>query len=186
MAKAQGRSPFEVAYDLILEEDGHSMLFAPNSGFGNFSLEGCREIMESPHAIVGVSDGGAHVAHISDVSFSTFLLTYWGRDRAQGPLDVSWLVKRMTGDTAAAIGLNDRGILAAGYKADINVIDHDKLTIERPYMVHDLPKGGKRLLQKARGYVATIVSGVPVYRDGVATGALPGRLVRGAQPAPQA
>jgi N-acyl-D-aspartate/D-glutamate deacylase len=185
MAKAQGRSPFEVAYDMILEEDGHSMLFAPNSGFGNFSLEGCREIMESPHALVAVSDGGAHVAHISDVSFSTFLLTYWGRDRAQGPLDVSWLVKRMTGDTAAAIGLGDRGILAPGYKADINVIDHDKLTIERPYMVHDLPKGGKRLLQKAKGYVATIVSGVPVYREGIATGALPGKLVRGAQPAPR-
>jgi N-acyl-D-aspartate/D-glutamate deacylase len=141
-------------------------------------------MMESPLSVIGVSDGGAHVSHICDVSFSTFLLTYWGRDRPEGKLDLSWLVKRMTGDTAAIVGLLDRGVVAPGYKADLNVIDLDRLTIERPYMVHDLPCGAKRLLQRARGYVATILSGIPVYRDGEATGALPGRLVRGAQPAP--
>jgi N-acyl-D-aspartate/D-glutamate deacylase len=186
VAKARGISPFEVAYDWLLEDEGHAMLFAPNSGFGNYSLDGCRDIMENPLAVVAVADGGAHVAHISDTSFSTFLLTYWGRDRREGKLDLSWLIKRMTSDTAAVVGLGDRGVIAPGFKADINVIDHDRLTIERPYMVHDLPKGGKRLLQKARGYVATIVSGQTVYREGEATGVLPGRLVRGAQAAPRA
>lgn len=186
VAEARGVSPFEVAYDWLLEDDGHAMLFAPNSGFGNYSLDGCRDIMENPLAVVAVADGGAHVAHISDTSFSTFLLTYWGRDRREGTLDVSWLVRRMTGDTADVVGLADRGRIGPGYKADINVIDMDRLQIGRPYMVHDLPKGGKRLLQKARGYTATVVSGVPVYREGEATGALPGRLVRGAQKAPAA
>lgn len=185
LAKKQNRSPFEIVYDYLIEDDGHAILFAPNSGFGNHSLDGCREIMENPLSVIGVSDGGAHVSHICDTSFSTFLLTYWGRDRAQGKLDLSWLVKRMTGDTAAIVGLHDRGIIAPGYKADINVIDLDRLRIERPYMIHDLPQGAKRLLQRARGYVATILSGVAVYREGEATGALPGKLVRGAQPAPR-
>ena len=105
--------------------------------------------------------------------------------RPEGKLDVSWLIKKMTGDTANVVGLHDRGVLAPGFKADINVIDLDRLRIERPYMVHDLPMGAKRLMQRARGYVATIVSGVPVSRDGEHTGALPGRLVRGQQPAPR-
>ncbi|MHA1109142.1 MAG: N-acyl-D-amino-acid deacylase family protein, partial [Alphaproteobacteria bacterium] len=183
-AEAQGISPFEVVYDLLLEDDGHNMLFAPATGYGNYNLDGVRELMENPHSVVALSDGGAHVAHISDISFSTFLLTYWGRDRPEGKLDVSWLVKQMTGDTAAIVGLHDRGIIAPGYKADINVIDHDRLRIGRPYMVHDLPQGAKRLMQRAEGYVATIVSGQPVYREGEPTGALPGRLVRGAQAAP--
>jgi len=186
LAQAQGRTPFDVAYDCLMEDDGHAILFAPNSGFGNHSLDGCREIMENPLSVIAVSDGGAHVSHISDVSFSTFLLTYWGRDRPQGKLDLSWLVKRMTGDTAAVVGLHDRGVLAPGYKADINVIDLGRLQLERPYMTHDLPQGAKRLLQRARGYVATILSGVAVYREGEATGALPGKLVRGAQPRPKA
>ena len=186
MAAAEGRTTFEVAYDLLLEDDGHNMLFAPATGYADYSLDGCRELLENPHTVVGLSDGGAHVAHISDVSFSTYLLTYWGRDRPEGALDPSWLVKRMTGDTAAIVGLGDRGVIAPGFKADINVIDLDRLEIGRPYMVHDLPLGAKRLLQRARGYVATIVSGVPVYREGEATGALPGRLVRGPQPSPQA
>jgi N-acyl-D-aspartate/D-glutamate deacylase len=185
LAKAQGRTPFEVAYDVLIEDDGHAILFAPNSGFGNHSLDGCREIMENPLSAIAVSDGGAHVSHICDVSFSTFMLTYWGRDRPQGKLDLSWVVKRITGDTAAVVGLGDRGIVAPGYKADLNVIDLDRLQLERPYMTHDLPMGAKRLLQRARGYVATILSGVPVYREGEATGALPGTLVRGAQPAPR-
>jgi N-acyl-D-aspartate/D-glutamate deacylase len=185
-ARAEGRSPFEVAYDLMLEDDGHAMLFSPNSGYGYFSLDGCRELMENPLSVVGVSDGGAHVASICDSSFSTFLLTYWGRDVGNRRFDLGWLIKRATADTAALVGLNDRGVIAPGYKADINVIDFDNLRLARPYMVHDLPEGGKRLLQKAEGYVATIVSGRPVYRDGEATGELPGRLVRGAQPAPAA
>ncbi len=185
-AEAQGRDAFEFAYDLLLEDDGHSMMLAPNSGYANHSIEGIKDLLEHPRVVMGVSDGGAHVAHISDSSFSTFLLSYWGRDRPQGALDTSWLVQQMTGDTAAMVGLHDRGVLAPGYKADINVIDFDRLRNETPYMVHDLPLGGKRLLQRARGYVATIVSGQVVYREGEATGALPGRLVRGAQTAPAA
>ncbi len=183
-AEAQGISPFELVYDLLLEDDGHNMLFAPATGYANYNLDGVRELMESPHSVVALSDGGAHVAHISDISFSTYLLTYWGRDRPEGKLDVSWLVKKMTGDTAAIVGLHDRGIMAPGYRADINVIDLDRLRIRRPYMVHDLPHGAKRLMQRAEGYVATIVCGQPVYREGEPTGALPGRLVRGAQAAP--
>jgi N-acyl-D-aspartate/D-glutamate deacylase len=184
IAEATGCSVDEIAYDMLLEDDGYQMLFAPNNNFADYTLNACHELMQNPNTVISLSDGGAHVAHIVDVSYSTYLLTYWGRDRPEGALDTSWLIKRMTGDTAAMIGLLDRGIIAPGYKADINVIDHENLTIERPYMVHDLPMGAKRLLQKARGYTATIASGVPIYRDGEATGALPGRLVRGAQPAP--
>jgi N-acyl-D-aspartate/D-glutamate deacylase len=183
-AKSEGRDVFEIALDVMLKDDGHNILFAPNSGLINHSVECVREMLENPHTVVAVSDGGAHVAHISDISFSTFLLTYWGRDRPEGALDVGWVLKRMTKDTADAVGLYDRGVIAPGYKADINVIDHDRLTIEKPYMAHDLPMGAKRLLQRATGYVATIVSGEPVYREGDATGELPGKLVRGAQPEP--
>jgi N-acyl-D-aspartate/D-glutamate deacylase len=183
-ARAEGRSPFEVAFELMLEDDGRAMLFSPNSGYGYFNLEGCRELMENPLSVVGVSDGGAHVASICDSSFSAFLLSYWGRDRGNDRFDLGWLVKRATADTAALVGLNDRGVIAPGYKADINIIDFNRLKLGRPYMVHDLPQGGKRLLQKAKGFVATIVSGTPVYRDGTPTGELPGRLVRGPQAAP--
>ncbi|MCZ6742834.1 MAG: amidohydrolase family protein [Alphaproteobacteria bacterium] len=186
MAEAQGRSPFEIVYDLLLEDDGHAMLFAPNSGIANYNFNACFELLQNPNTVVGLADGGAHVAHISDTSFPTFLLSYWGRDRPEGTLDLGKMVARLTTDPAEVVGLKDRGVLAPGFKADINVIDFDRLQVERPYMVHDLPKGAKRLLQKARGYTATIVAGQPVYREGEATGALPGPLVRGAQPAPQA
>ena len=186
MAEAQGRSPFEIVYDLLLEDDGHAMLFAPNSGIANYNFNACFELLQNPNTVVGLADGGAHVAHISDTSFPTFLLSYWGRDRPEGTLDLGKMVARLTTDPAEVVGLKDRGVLAPGFKADINVIDFDRLRVERPYMVHDLPKGAKRLLQKARGYTATIVAGQPVYREGEATGALPGTLVRGAQPAPRA
>lgn len=185
MAERTGRTPDEITYDLLLEEEGWQMIFSPNNNFADYTLEACREQMESPNSVVALSDGGAHVGHICDVSYSTFLLTYWARDRKEGTLDTSWLVKRMTGDAARAVGLLDRGVIAPGYKADINVIDHDRLTIRKPYMTHDLPLGAKRLVQKADGYVATIKSGQVTWREGEATNALPGGLVRGAQPAPK-
>ena len=113
------------------------------------------------------------------------MLTHWTRDRVRGErLPLPWAIKRITRDSAQAIGLSDRGIIAPGFKADLNVIDYDRLRLHAPEVVYDLPTGGRRLIQRASGYEATIVSGVPVYREGEATGALPGRLVRGAKPAP--
>ncbi|HEU4732361.1 MAG TPA: amidohydrolase family protein, partial [Kofleriaceae bacterium] len=119
---------------------------------------------------------------ICDASFPTYALTHWGRDRRHGRLELPWLIKRQTRDTAEAVGLLDRGLVQVGMKADLNVIDFDRLQLHRPYIVHDLPAGGRRLMQTASGYVATIVSGSVTYRDGQPTRALPGALVRGARP----
>ena len=180
-ARREGRDPREVVYDYLIEGEGRNFIFAPFANFAAYNLDCCSEMMQSPHTLIGLGDGGAHVGLISDGSFPTSLLAHWGRDRASGRLDVSWLVKRQTLDNAKAVGLDDRGRLAPGCKADLNVIDFDKLGVEAPVMKWDLPAGGKRLLQKARGYRATIVSGAVTYRDGEATGALPGKLVRGLQ-----
>ena len=134
--------------------------------------------------VPGLSDGGAHYGFICDASFPTYLLTHWARDRTRGEkLPLAQLVKWQTQDTAATVGLNDRGLLKPGYKADLNIIDFEKLHLHAPKIVYDLPAGGRRLGQKADGYRATIVSGVVTYRDGVATGAQPGKLIRGAQQA---
>ena len=180
-ARREGRDPREVVYDYLIEGEGRNFIFAPFANFAAYNLDCCSEMMQSPHTLIGLGDGGAHVGLISDGSFPTSLLAHWGRDRASGRLDVSWLVKRHTLDNARAVGLGDRGRVAPGWKADLNVIDFDKLRVEAPVMKWDLPAGGKRLLQKARGYRATVVSGAVTYRDGEATGALPGRLVRGPQ-----
>jgi N-acyl-D-aspartate/D-glutamate deacylase len=180
-ARREGRDPREVIYDYLVANEGRNFIFSPFANFAHYNLDCCREMMQSPHTLIGLGDGGAHVGIISDGSFPTTLLAHWGRDRARDRLDVAWLVKRQTQDNARAVGLNDRGVIAAGYKADLNVIDFDKLGVEAPVMKWDLPAGGKRLLQKARGYRATIVSGAVTYRDGEATGALPGKLVRGPQ-----
>jgi N-acyl-D-aspartate/D-glutamate deacylase len=181
LAAQRGIQPAELAYDLLLEDEGRAFIFAPIANYAHYSLDDTREMMAHPRTLIGLGDGGAHVGFISDGSFPTYLLAHWGRDRAQGRFDLGWLVKRQTADNAAAVGLHDRGVLAPGKKADVNVIDFDKLALERPQMAFDLPAGGKRLLQKAHGYEATIVSGAVTYRNGEATGALPGRLVRGAQ-----
>jgi N-acyl-D-aspartate/D-glutamate deacylase len=182
-ARREGRDATELVYDYLIEGEGKNFIFAPVANYATFNIDCCSEMMQSPHTLVGLGDGGAHVGLISDGSFPTFLLSHWGRDRAHGRLDVSWLVKRHTADNARAVGLNDRGVVAPGYKADLNVIDFDKLGVAAPEMKWDLPAGGKRLLQKARGYRATVVSGTVTYRDGEATGALPGKLVRGPQAA---
>jgi len=183
VAASKGVAPAELAYDLLLEDEGRNFLFMPFANYANYNLDACGEMIAHPDCVMGLGDGGAHVGIISDASYATYLLTHWGRDRATGRFDLGWLVKRQTADTAHAVGLLDRGVIAPGMKADLNVIDFDRLRIERPVMKFDLPAGGKRLLQGARGYVATIVSGEIVSRDDKATGALPGKLVRGPQKA---
>jgi len=183
-AQRLGRDAAEVAYDLLLEDEGRAFLFSPFANYVNYNLDCCGEMIAHPDTVMGLGDGGAHVGIISDASYTTYLLTHWGRDRAHGRFEIPYLVKRQTSDTARAVGLMDRGTLAPGMKADINVIDFDKLRVNAPKMAFDLPAGGKRLLQGADGYVATIVSGDVTYRDGKETGALPGKLVRGPQNAP--
>jgi N-acyl-D-aspartate/D-glutamate deacylase len=179
-AEREGVHPLDLMYDLLLEKDGKNFLYFPVNNYAAFDLEPVRQMMVHPHTVMGLGDGGAHVGMISDASFPTFLLSHWARDRKGSQLDLGWLVKRQTSDNANVIGLTDRGVIAPGKKADLNVIDFDRLALDVPVMVADLPSGGKRLLQRARGYVATLVSGEVVYREGEATDALPGRLVRGA------
>ncbi|MFC7693261.1 amidohydrolase family protein [Paeniroseomonas aquatica] len=160
---------------MLLENEGQGFLFCPLTNYADFTLDASEELLRHRNTIVGLSDGGAHVGFISDGSFPTFLLSYWGKQRG---LPVEELIRRQTSDTAHAAGLPDRGTLKAGMRADINVIDYETLTLERPGMLYDLPAGGRRLMQRARGYDATIVAGQVTYRHGEATGALPGKLVR--------
>jgi N-acyl-D-aspartate/D-glutamate deacylase len=185
MAERQGRAPEDVAYDLLLERDGKAILYRPLSNYSYGNLDTVHDMLNHDATIVGLGDGGAHVGVLCDSSAISYMLTHWTRDRTRGAqFPLPWAVKRLTRDSANAIGLRDRGVIAPGYKADINVIDYDRLQLRPPEVVYDLPSGGRRLVQRTDGYVATIVSGVPVYRDGEPTGALPGRLVRGAHAAP--
>jgi N-acyl-D-aspartate/D-glutamate deacylase len=181
IARREGRPAAEVAYDMLLEDEGRSFLYAIFTSYNEFSLEPVRETLEHPNALIGLGDGGAHVGFITDASFPTWLLTHWGRDRSEGRQRVEEVVRRYTSDPADAVGLHDRGIVRKGMKADLNVIDFGKLALGKPYVVADLPAGGKRLLQKASGYDCTIVSGEITYLNGEHTGATPGRLVRGPQ-----
>ena len=138
--------------------------------------------MQHPDTLVSLGDGGAHVGVLCDASTMTYMLTHWTRDRTRGEkVPLPWAVKRITSDNARAIGLNDRGLLQAGYKADINVIDYERLAIGYPEVAYDLPSGGRRLIQKSEGIEATIVAGQTVYRNGKSTGNYPGRLIRGPQ-----
>ncbi|MDE0389670.1 MAG: amidohydrolase family protein [Rhodospirillales bacterium] len=187
IAAREGKTPEDVAYDYLLERDGKAMLYRPVSNYSEGSLDAVGEMLRHPNTLVSLGDGGAHVGMLCDASAFSYMLIHWVRDRAVGErMSLPWAVRRMTRDNALALGLEDRGLLQPGYKADLNVIDYDKLTLHCPEPVYDLPAGGRRLIQRAEGYVATVVSGAPVYRDGEATGALPGRLLRGPQPGPQA
>ncbi len=179
IAQREGRSPQEVAYDILLEDEGRGMIYAPISNYANYSLEASEGMLANRHAIMGLGDGGAHVGFILDAGYPTFLITHWNKRRQR--FGLAETIRRLTSDTAQAAGLADRGVIAPGKKADLNVIDYDRIGFGRPYVVHDLPAGGKRLMQKAEGYVATVVSGEVTFRDGEATGRLPGKLVRGQQ-----
>jgi len=183
-AERHRQSPAEVALDAMLAHDGHGLLYLPFLNYVDGSLDGCHEMLTHPHTVPGLGDGGAHVGTICDGSFPTTLLTLWGRDRDHDRIELPFLVQRHCRDTARTVGLLDRGVLAPGYRADVNVVDFDNLRLRKPEIVHDLPAGGRRLLQRADGWVHTIVAGAETYSDGEATDALPGRLVRGAQPAP--
>ena len=185
IAARAGRAPEDVAYDLLLEREGKAFLYRPVSNYADGSLDAVGEMLRHPHTLVSLGDGGAHVGMLCDASAFTYMLVHWVRDRVQGErMPLPWAVRRMTRDNALALGLADRGLLQPGFKADLNVIDHDNLTLHCPEPVYDLPGGGRRLIQRAEGYAATLVSGVPVHRDGAATGALPGRLLRGPQAGP--
>jgi N-acyl-D-aspartate/D-glutamate deacylase len=177
--------PEELAYDWMLEDDGKALILFPFLNYAQDTLEPALAMMLHQHTVLGLGDGGAHVGMICDGSFPTSMLTHWTRDRTRGPkLPLEWVIKAQSRDTALAVGLADRGLVKPGYKADLNVIDHARLTLHRPAVAYDLPAGGRRLVQRADGYDVTIVAGRIVYREGKPTGALPGKLVRGAKAAP--
>ena len=179
-AAARGISVEELALDYMLKDGGRGMLLFPFLNYAENSLDPSYAMLRHPNAVSGLSDGGAHMGTICDGSFPTTLLQFWTRDRTRGPkLDLAFAVRAQTAETARAVGLRDRGLLTPGMRADINIIDHAGLRLHRPEIAHDLPGGGRRLLQRADGYVATFVAGEAVYERGEATGALPGRLVRG-------
>lgn len=185
IAKRTGRTPQEVAYNIMLSETGGNLLYLPMLGYVDGNLDATSELMRHPNTVYGLADGGAHCGMISDASIPTFLLTHWSRDRTRGPrIPLEEVIENQTRRTAECYGLFDRGVIAPGMKADINVIDYENLHIHEPVMTYDLPAGGKRFQQKITGYRLTMCSGQIIYQDGTPTGALPGRLIRGPQTAP--
>ena len=179
IADREGRTAPEVAYDTLLENEGMGFIYVPFANYIDRNLDACEEMLANPNTIMGLGDGGAHVGFILDAGFPTWLLSYWVKER--GSFELAEAVRRLTTDTAGVIGLNDRGRIGTGLRADINVIDFDRIGFGAPYVAYDLPTGGKRLLQRGDGYEVTMVAGEVTYRDGEATGAKPGRLVRAAQ-----
>jgi N-acyl-D-aspartate/D-glutamate deacylase len=166
----------------MCEREGRAMLLMPTLNFVRGNHDALYEMLSHPDVILGLADGGAHCGLICDASTPTYMLTHWVRDRSRGPrLALELAVKKQTSETANLYGLRDRGVIAAGKRADLDVIDHEALMLPAPYAVCDLPAGGQRMMQDARGYAATIVNGVVTRRDDGDTGARPGRLVRGAR-----
>jgi N-acyl-D-amino-acid deacylase len=185
-ARARGVSPLEEAYDRVLDDDGHAMLLVAMGNFRDNSLDTVAELIRRDDVVLGLGDGGAHYGMICDASFPTFMLAHWTRDRASGRMSVAEAVRELTSVPARVGGLADRGRIAVGYKADLNVIDHAALRLHKPVVARDLPAGGRRLDQTADGYVATVVSGEVISEHGVPTSARPGKLIRGRQRAPVA
>jgi N-acyl-D-amino-acid deacylase len=180
-ARTKGVDPMDEAYDRLLDDDGRAMLLVATSNLQNNSLDTVGELLHRDDVVLGLGDGGAHYGMICDASYSTFFLTHWARDRKAGRFTVPEAVRELTSVPAHVAGLGDRGRLAVGYKADLNVIDHAALRLHKPVINYDLPAGGRRLDQTAEGYVATIVSGEIIAENGVPTDARPGKLVRGRQ-----
>jgi len=180
-----GRPVQEVIYDIMASAQANGIVYLPMLGYVDNNLDATAELMRHPNSIYGLADGGAHCGVVTDASIVTFLLTHWARDRSRGDkIPIEELVHNQTSRTAQCYGLDDRGVIAPGMKADINVIDFENLHIYGPKLVYDLPANGKRYIQEITGYHSTICSGQVIYRQGQATGKLPGRLIRGPQPAP--
>ncbi|XOV88822.1 MAG: amidohydrolase family protein [Pseudomonadota bacterium] len=180
IARQTGKHPFEVIFDTLMADNGQGMVFYPLFNYSHGDFESIREMILDPHAIVGLGDGGAHCGVICDASIPSYMLSHWARDRSRGErLPLELVVRKQTLETASMYGLDDRGVLAPGKKADLNVIDFERLNIRRPQMVHDLPAAGRRLIQGAVGYDLTMVSGKVTFTEGEATGELPGKLIRG-------
>lgn len=183
-AKARGISPWEEAYDRLLDDDGHALLLQALANFEGNSLATVGDLIRRDDVVLGLGDGGAHYGMICDSSYPTYLLTHWARDRSSGRLSVQAAIRELTSIPARVAGLEDRGCIAPGYKADLNVIDHANLRLHKPVVTYDLPAGGRRLDQTAEGYRATVVSGQIIVENDTPTAARPGKLVRGRQPAP--
>jgi N-acyl-D-amino-acid deacylase len=187
IAAREGRTPEEVTYDLMMADDGRGLLYIPLLGYAHGDFDALHEMLVHPGSVLGLGDGGAHCGLLCDASLPTYMLTHWVRDRSRGArLGLEQAVHMQTRSTASLYGFDDRGLLAPGYLADLNVIDLDALAVDAPTVVYDLPAGGRRLVQRARGYGATVKRGVVVREDDQSTGERPGVLLRGAQPAPSA
>ena len=182
VATREGRDGFDVLYDLMLADGGKAFLMHPLQNYGRGSYDGLHDMMRDPLTVQGLGDGGAHCGIVCDASMTTYLLTHWVRDRTRGPrLPLELAVHRLTADTARLYGLGDRGVVAPGMRADLNILDLDRLQLLAPEQVADLPAGATRLIQRSEGYVETIVAGETVVADGELTDARPGALVRGAR-----
>ncbi|MCA9668467.1 MAG: amidohydrolase family protein [Myxococcales bacterium] len=177
-ARIAQKTVLETIYDALLEQNGRALLYFPLYNYTELNLENVRTMMSHPLALPGLSDGGAHVGTVCDASFPTHMLSYWGRDRHSGRFPLERLVKMQAYDTSRYIGFNDRGAIEVGQKADVNIIDFDNLQLLHPRIQHDLPAGGRRLMQGATGYLATIKSGDIIAERGELTESRPGRLVR--------
>ncbi|MCS6763275.1 MAG: amidohydrolase family protein [Candidatus Protistobacter heckmanni] len=176
IAERDGCAQMEVIYDLMLDKDGKAILYYPNFNYSYGHLDHLHEMLQHPGTVNSLSDGGAHCGYICEVSMPTFMLSHWTRDRTRGAkLRLKDVVKRQTLDTARVYGLQDRGALKPGMKADLNVIDYDRLRLYAPEMVFDLPVGGHHLIQHADGSLATVVAGKPIFENRQATGELRGK-----------
>ncbi len=185
VAEREGRAPAEVVYDTLMSNDGKGLIYFPLFNYSDRTLDPLREMHLHPRTFMGLADAGAHCGAIADGGMPTFMVSYWTRDRARGErLPLEFVVHRQTQQTARVYGLEDRGVLAPGYRADVNVIDGDAIGVEAPRMAYDLPTGARRYVQRAHGYVMTLCRGEVVAENGEFTGATPGRLIRGPQPTP--